>query len=295
VPSLRELAPERVLEEWRKLLLKPLRPSIGLMLGMELGVFDVLHPELAALRGTPQEPEWHPEGDVWVHSCMVVDQAAAIIRRDRLDVETAWTTLLGALLHDAGKPATTVTIDGRVRSPKHSAAGVAPAAAFMDRMLVDRRTREKVLRLVAEHTCPTQLFLQEHHFRQPVTPGAIRRLAARLAPATIAELLVVSEADRTGRGPFTRPDGSIKPPTYHSGPWLRPKAETRGVLAGPPADLIQGRDLLERGLLAGKDFGAVIAAANALRDDRSLTREQVLALLDGAKSAAEALTRLRGA
>ena len=59
------------------------RPSIGFALALDLGVVDRLFPELQALVGCPQEPEWHPEGDVWVHTLMVIDRRAQ--RIDDLD------------------------------------------------------------------------------------------------------------------------------------------------------------------------------------------------------------------
>src|SRR3954469_22320802 len=65
--ALDDLPPERVWGEFEKLLFAP-QPSIGFTLAMDLGVVAKLFPELQALAGCPQEPEWHPEGDVWVHN-----------------------------------------------------------------------------------------------------------------------------------------------------------------------------------------------------------------------------------
>src|SRR5205814_6631178 len=69
-----DLPAERVRGEFEKLLFAP-RPSVGFTLAMALGVVGRLFPELQALAGCPQEPEWHPEGDVWVHTLQVVDEA----------------------------------------------------------------------------------------------------------------------------------------------------------------------------------------------------------------------------
>ena len=81
------------------------KPSIGLALALELGVLDQLFPEIKALVGCAQEPEWHPEGDVWVHTLMVVDEARP--RIDDLDRPQQITVMLGAVCHDLGKPPTT--------------------------------------------------------------------------------------------------------------------------------------------------------------------------------------------
>ena len=80
---------------------------------------DRLFPELQALVGCPQEPEWHPEGDVWVHTLLVIDEA-----RRGSTISTgrgSSTVMLGAVCHDLGKPPTTAFIDGRIRSIDHEA------------------------------------------------------------------------------------------------------------------------------------------------------------------------------
>src|SRR5215218_7008112 len=110
------------------------RPSIGFALALELRTIERLFPELDALVGCPQEPEWHPEGDVWVHTLLVLDQARA--RIDDLPYPQQVTVMLGALCHDLGKPVTTALIDGRIRSIDHEEQGVAPTMMFLDRLNV---------------------------------------------------------------------------------------------------------------------------------------------------------------
>jgi tRNA nucleotidyltransferase (CCA-adding enzyme) len=129
-----DLPAERIWGEVEKLLRQARRPSLGLALARELGIVQRLWPELAALIDCPQEPEWHPEGDVWVHTLMVVDQARARIAD--LDHPRQVTVMLGALVHDVGKPPTTAFEEGRIRSRGHEAAGVAPATALLDRLNV---------------------------------------------------------------------------------------------------------------------------------------------------------------
>jgi len=73
--DLSELSGERVFDEIAKLLLRAARPSIGMRFLEDTGQLRFF-PELDALRGVPQDPEWHPEGDVWVHTLMVLDAAA---------------------------------------------------------------------------------------------------------------------------------------------------------------------------------------------------------------------------
>ena len=127
-----DLPAERVWGEIEKLLLLSERPSVGFALALELGVIDQLFPEVKALVGCPQEPEWHPEGDVWVHTLLVIDEARRRIAD--LDRPQQLTVMLGALCHDLGKPPTTAFVDGRIRSIDHEQAGVAPTVALLTRL-----------------------------------------------------------------------------------------------------------------------------------------------------------------
>ena len=105
-----DLPPERVWGEVEKLLLAAERPSVGLALARDLDIVSRHWPELHALIDCPQEPEWHPEGDVWIHTLMVVDEARQRIAD--LSRGPALAMMLGAVCHDLGKPAATAFIDG---------------------------------------------------------------------------------------------------------------------------------------------------------------------------------------
>ena len=107
-----DLPAERIWGEVEKLLLQAPRPSIGFALARDLGVVDAVLPEMRPLAGCEQEPEWHPEGDVWVHTLMVIDKAREL--NGDLDRPRLATVMLGAVCHDLGKPATTAVIDGRI-------------------------------------------------------------------------------------------------------------------------------------------------------------------------------------
>ena len=114
---LHELPRERVFGEIEKLLLKARRPSQGLALMRDWRMLSIVAPELIPLADTPQEPDWHPEGDVWVHTLQVIDEAAVLIEDLReADPPRALTVMLAALCHDLGKPATTTHEEGRIRS-----------------------------------------------------------------------------------------------------------------------------------------------------------------------------------
>ena len=122
--DLSDLPAERIWGELEKLLLRAQRPSIGIGWLHALGVLEKLFPEILALVDVPQDPEWHPEGDVFVHTRLTVDRAREMI--DELSYARQVTVMLAALAHDFGKPATTEFIDGRLRSRGHESAGVSP-------------------------------------------------------------------------------------------------------------------------------------------------------------------------
>jgi len=251
--DLSDLPAERIWGEIEKLLLKAARPSIGLEWASRLGVVDRLFPEMKALQGCPQEPEWHPEGDVWVHTLMAVDQAKREI--DGLPIEKALTVLLAVICHDFGKPSTTAVVDGRIRSYEHEEAGILPARAFLDRLnirtLHGYDVREQVVQLVAHHLTPSHYFKN----RENVGDGAFRRLARRLEPDLLYR---VSRADCLGRtGDFST----------EAQEWFIGRVRDLSVQSRPPAPILMGRHLLEMGLPPGPAIGRITRAIYELQLD----------------------------
>ena len=194
-----DLPAERVWGEIEKLLLQAARPSIGLALALDLGVVDRLWPELHALVGCPQEPEWHPEGDVWVHTLMVVDQARK--RIDGLARGPAAAMMLGAICHDLGKPATTAVIDGRIRSPGHEEAGVEPATALPRSA---QRAFARWLRRAPGRARPRRAASEAERVSQVADAGQRRRVP----PARAEGRSRAARALREGRLP--RPHGHVR-------------------------------------------------------------------------------------
>jgi tRNA nucleotidyltransferase (CCA-adding enzyme) len=244
--ALDDLPAERVWGELEKLLLQAERPSIGFELARDLRVVDRLWPELAALIGCEQEPEWHPEGDVWVHTLMVIDGArtrvVGLARAEQVIV------MLGAVCHDFGKPATTAFVDGRIRSIGHEEAGVGPATAFLDRLnihsLDGADVRKEVLGIVAHHLKPGMW----HKVREEVGDGAFRRLAQKV---NLELLAIAAKADCTGRtGEF---DCSAMD-------WFLERARALGVEHRPPDRLVLGRHLIPLGVAPGPAMGRLLQA-----------------------------------
>jgi tRNA nucleotidyltransferase (CCA-adding enzyme) len=170
--DLAELSAERVTDELRKLLLQSEAPSIGCALLRELGIVARTYPELEALAHTPQEPEWHPEGDVWTHTLLALDHAATLIRREPFNEAQALGVMLGTLCHDLGKPATTAMgeKDGmlRLRSLGHEEAGVAPTRSLLARWTFGDEALTAAIACAKEHHAllrplPPQQPRREHH------------------------------------------------------------------------------------------------------------------------------------
>ncbi|MEZ5293455.1 MAG: HD domain-containing protein [Vicinamibacterales bacterium] len=241
-----DLPAERLWGEFEKLLLVAERPSIGFALARELGVVERLLPEMVPLYDCPQDPEWHPEGDVWTHTLLVIDEARRL--NGDLDRPRLAAVMLGAVCHDLGKPATTAMIDGRWRSPGHEPAGIAPATAILDRLNVHSLdgfdVRHQVLALVAEHLRPSAFYKA----RDTLRDGAFRRLAAKVD----LELLVrFARADCRGRtGAF---DCSAME-------WFLERARSLGVEHEAPKPLLLGRHLLALGVAPGPGMGEILRA-----------------------------------
>jgi len=255
--ALDDLPAERIWGEIEKLLLQAARPSIGFELALDLGVIERVFPEIHALVGCEQEPEWHPEGDVWIHTLLVIDQART--RIDDLDRARQIVVMVGAVCHDLGKALTTAFLDGRIRSIDHEQAGVAPAAAVLDRLNIHSidgyDVRKQVLGIVAHHLKPGM-------FRQsptPVSDGAFRRLAEKVDLEMLARVAKSDCLGRTGYFDCSAMD------------WFLERAKLLGVEHAPPAPIVKGRHLLALGLAPGPRVGAVLRQIYERQLDGSIT------------------------
>lgn len=242
-----ELAVERVGMEWFKWAQVARRPSAGLQFLKSTGWLKHF-PEIAALDGTPQDSEWHPEGDVFTHTCHCCDALAELPEWQAADATARRVLMFAVLAHDFAKPQTTheAERDGRIRivSPGHEEQGGPLAEAFLTRIDAPNEIKERVVPLV------------QHHLAHLQTSSArsVRRLANALKPATIEELCVVMTADQFGRPP--------KPRIPHPGvAALRAKAEELRLQDAAPKPLLQGRHLIARGLSPGVEFGTLLSEA----------------------------------
>jgi tRNA nucleotidyltransferase (CCA-adding enzyme) len=242
-----ELASERIREEWFKWAEKSVLPSLGLRFLVETEWIEH-YPEINRLRGTPQDPEWHPEGDVFVHTGYCCDAMAALPAWQTADAQSKIVYMLSILAHDFAKPQTTERAirDGRERiiSPGHEEQGGPLAEQFLDRINAPTEVRQRVVPLVTNHLA----------HMQADTDRAVRRLSKRLEPETIDGLILVMSADSMGRPPHP----PVVPASIQD---LAHRAADLSVDKSPPKPILQGRHLIALGMTPGPGFGPILNAA----------------------------------
>jgi tRNA nucleotidyltransferase (CCA-adding enzyme) len=266
--DLTDLPAERVWGELEKILLQAERPSVGFEWLAKLNATPQLFPEVHALVGVPQDPEWHPEGNVDVHSFLTLDRARELV--DDLPYAKRVTVMLAALCHDFGKPATTEFTDGRLRSRGHDEGGVAPTVSFLDRLKIftldGYDVRSQVVALVREHLKPGEFYRK----REEVTDGAFRRLARR---CELDLLYRVARADSLGRNaPWLARERRYDAAAQE---WFINRARELSVERRAPAALLMGRHLLEMGLQPSPRVGEIARAVYEMQlDGRIRTLEE---------------------
>jgi tRNA nucleotidyltransferase (CCA-adding enzyme) len=258
------LARERVAEEFMKWAVKAARPG-RIMEYLTLCGWIGHFPELQRLRGVPQEPEWHPEGDVDLHTMHVVDSAARIAERDGCEGDDRAVLMFAALTHDFAKADTTELRekDGRLRwtAYGHEAAGGPLSRAFLENIGIKSAIVDQVVPLVEHHLAHTSIGME-------VTARAVRRLAVRVAPSSIAQLIRLIEADASGRPP-------MPPGLPESAARLRDMAAMQAVAEKPQAPLILGRHVLPYfDGRPGKHIGEVTRAAYEAQADGAFSDEE---------------------
>ena len=266
---LEELPKERVYVEWKKLLLKAAKPSIGFELMRTLDVLRYF-PELEAIIAVPQSPKWHPEGDVWIHTMMALDVMAKLCRSgcphpdDQKDEKQILKFMFAILCHDLGKATTTsIDNDGRIRSIGHEHAGIELTRSFMYRLTDEHDFIASLLPLVAHHLKPSQFYAQG------AKAPAVKRLATKV---NIEALVCMAKADFLGR---TTKEAKIG--MYEAGEWLLEKAKHLKVEHKPLDNFLQGRDLIALGLTPSPLFKMILDEVYDLQlEERFVSREEAL-------------------
>ena len=258
-----ELPVERIWGEWEKWAVKSTVPSRGIAVLEQTG-WLALFPEVAAMAAVPQEPEWHPEGDVLIHTKHCLDALVQLPEWRQSEPARRRCLMLAVLAHDFGKPSTTVRTERhgvpRWMSPGHEAAGGPLAESFLHRIGAPIALIDRVRPLVRHH-------LAHHHGQAELSDSAVLRLARKLAPASIDDLCVVMQADHLGRPPLVSPETEVRIES------LREKAHVLAVRNNAPRPLILGRHLVESGLPPGPLFKTILDAVFEAQLEGAFTDE----------------------
>lgn len=267
LPTLKELPKERIWEEWRKILLKSEKPSVGLNMALKLWVLRILHEELSILDNIEQDKKWHPEWNVWTHTMLVLDKASEICIREKLSEEDSLIIILASLCHDLWKATTTKVIKWRITSHDHEQEWVKPAKKFLKSIDIPNNLIQKIIPLIANHLAPVVFYKSDIDWIK-ISDWAIRRLAKRLYPATIKELTFIAEADFRWRW--------VKKEKYLAWKWLLNRASRLQVESNKPINIISWKELMNLWFQPWPKIWELINYANKLRDDEELNKDEIL-------------------
>lgn len=258
VNDFKHLPKERVFDEFCKLLLKAEKPSIGLEF-LRASNWLIHFPELYNLIDCPQNPKWHPEGDVWIHTMMVFDNAAKL--KHNLPEELQLTYMFGALLHDIGKPDTTVlplcTAHG------HDRVGAELSKVFMGRLTNDKKLIDNVESIVRLHMRPGQLH------NSNAKDNSWKRLHNKYRLDVLGWISKADSSGRTGRSINDVHKVSEKCFDYFS------KLGDTEI-----APLVMGRDLIALGMEPGPNFKILLDKAYELQIDGMDDTAEILKALN---------------
>lgn len=252
-----ELPKERIYSEFKKLLLKSPKPSIGFELMRKLDILSYF-PELKAIIDIPQSPKYHPEGDVWTHTMMALDAMVNLLGHDEKE---NLIYMFAILSHDFGKAThTTIESDGEIRSIGHEKAGVEPTKSFLYKLTEEHDFINSILPLVEHHLKPSQFY------QGGAKDRAFRRLATKV---NIERLVVVAKADFLGRTTKESLKG-----IYHAGDWMLESAKKLNVEKRALENLVQGRDLITLGLKPSPQFKEILNDIYTLQLDGKVTNKK---------------------
>jgi tRNA nucleotidyltransferase (CCA-adding enzyme) len=246
------LALERIWGEWRKWAEKSRIPSMGMVALKESG-WIAFFPEINALLRLPQDPEWHPEGDVFTHTLHCLDALVEKTDWKDLDESLRTTLIFGTLCHDLGKSRQTRFAEkgGKLRwiSPGHDQDSGWLSESLLKRIGAPIAIAGKVRKLA-----------ENHHFLNsfkdgPPSDSSLRRLSRRIYPATTNELHYVMRSDHLGRPPLVSPEQKKRLADYSN------RIAELAVNDSAPKPILLGRHLIEIGLKPGILFKEILSLA----------------------------------
>lgn len=234
-----ELVSGREVRDLLKEIMESSQPIHWLDVLMASDLMKVWLPELVALNGEKgeQDPEFHPEGNAWVHSKIVLS--------NMLGHGHDWVLLLGALLHDVGKaPSQSREKDGRIRNPEHAEVGAVMVREIGRRLEMEEADIDRMSELARLH--------MKMHKVDKIRPG---RLDELLKHRFIMDLIALQHADSM---PAIHPWKSRKNFLLAK---LQEKAEAQVAKSSKPKAIVDGSLLISLGFMPGPSFKAMLAAA----------------------------------
>jgi len=262
--DLSHVSVERIETEVEKLFLKSKRPSLGIRWIKDIGRLQELFPELAALIGVPQEPKWHPEGDVFEHTMQALDAAAAIECANDAD---KLTLMHAALCHDLGKVTTTYKKDGVIKSEQHAKEGLAPTQQLLTRITKNKGRKDMVCKLVLYHMAPVQFV------DGGAKLSAYKRLANKLAPQTNLKMLAdLALADKRGRNPNGHEPLDSAIPEIDQ---FRKQSQKAHVELKKEEPVLQGRHIMDV-VEPGPKMGELLKQAYEIQIEEGITDKEEL-------------------
>ena len=241
--SLKDLPRERVWAETEKALLKSEKPSVYFETLQKMEQLDVWFPELKELIGIEQNPVYHPEGDVWTHTMMVLDAAATL----RCQAADPLGLMTAAVCHDLGKITATVEIDGVLHAYDHENQGMAIAGRFLRRLTAERKLHSYVANMVRLHMRPNVAARQK---------SGVKSMCKLFDQSILPEdLLLLAKADHLGK---------LHSEDYEETERFLQKhlAVFHERMARP---YVMGADLLQAGFTPGEKFKEALDYAHKLR------------------------------
>ncbi len=257
-PTLSAIAWERIGDEIVKILTEG-GAQRGFQLLSETGLLAAVLPEIEALRGVEQSPDFHPEGDVFTHTLLLLDELDRAAGRSKDEtgqqVVLSETLALGALLHDVAKPQCQRRQGQRITFYGHCEQGTEQAVAICQRLKRPRAVWQRVAYLVKNH-----LRLLSAPAMRPA------KLTRFLREDGIEELLELARLDALASS------GDLRPYEF-----CRRQRERLGPVHLAPPRLLTGRDLIALGLRPGPRFKDILTAVEDAQLEGRLTgREAAL-------------------
>ncbi len=222
------------------------RARRGFELLDEAGLLEKLFPEITVMKGVEQPPQYHPEGDVWIHTMLMLES---------LELDCSPTLAMGVLLHDVGKPSTFRVAEDRIRFDQHVSVGVRMAEAICRRLRLSREQSEQVAAMV------------EHHLKF--------RDAPRMRSSTLKRFLRLEKFEEHLE--LHRLDCLSSHRSMDSHEWVRAKLRELPAEAIRPRPLVNGDDLIEMGYPPGPRFKEILQAVETAQlEEQIVSREAAL-------------------